>query len=234
MKPRISVLVVEKSQTFSMYLALLLHRMGFKSLRVDDYETAKEILSRGIIDILIVGDQGEDEPISKIIKSLILCVDRESVPVIAISKSSDPANKTACYEAGCHSYLLKPIQPRQLHSALYSKITPPSERRTSLRCRVNLGAEISVENDVFEVFQIESLSKGGALVSCEKNIPIGTEININFVISNKKINLNSMVMYIQGDSSGGQLNIGVKFVNIDSNSEYLIDQFVEKTLTGEN
>ena len=234
MKPRISVLVVEKSQTFSMYLALLLHRMGFKSLRVDDYETAKEILSRGIIDILIVGDQGEDEPIFQIIKSLILCVDRESVPVIAISKSSDPACKTACYEAGCHSYLLKPIQPRQLHSALYSKITPPSERRTSLRCRVNLGAEISIENDVFEMFQIESLSKGGALVSCEKNIPIGTEININFVISNEKINLNSMVMYIKGDSSGGQLNMGVKFVDIDSYSENLIDQFVEKTLTSEN
>ena len=231
MKSRISVLVVDKSQTFSMYLALLLHRMGFKSLRVDDYETAKEILSRGIIDILIVGDQGEDEPIFAIIKHLAPCVDGALVPIIAISKSSDPTYKTACFQSGCHSYLLKPIQPRQLHEALYEKLTPPSERRTSLRCRVNLEAELSIEKDVIELFQVESLSKGGALVSCEKQIPIGSELTINIMINDKRINLTSKVVYMHNAGDFDHYNIGVSFIDIDNKTEDLIDKFIEKTLT---
>jgi CheY-like chemotaxis protein len=229
-KSRVSVLVVDKSQIFSMYLALLLNRMGLKSLRVDDYETAREVLSRGIIDVLIVGDQGDLEPVHALIQKLAPCVDKNTVPIIAISKHADPLLEKTCYEAGCHSYLLKPVQPKQLHNAIYAQIMPPSERRMNLRSRVDMVAWYSIDRGVSGSLEIQSLSGGGALISCDRFLPVGTKFSLDLVVDDHAVHLLCRVVYDISNIKNTNHHYGILFENICRQEFDMIDRYIEINL----
>jgi DNA-binding response OmpR family regulator len=195
MKNRISVLIVDESQTFSMYLALLLQRMGFKSLRVSQTESAKFVLSRGFTDFLIVGDLAGPEPKHQIVRELAASFPDSSIPTIVISRQDDLAEKQACHEAGGQAYLLKPVQPKALHAALNDHITPFSEKRINLRSKVDMISEISIDRQAPQQLQLLTLSRGGALVAYDKNLPTGTRISMSLPLEGELISLTGSVIY---------------------------------------
>ncbi len=195
MKNRISVLIVEESQTFSMYLAILLQRIGFKSLRVSQPESAKFVLSRGFSDVLVVGDHSGPDATHEIVQELSACITGSTTPIIVISKHDDPVERQACYDAGCRAYLLKPFQPKQLHDALYSYINPFSEKRLNLRSQVEMSAEICVDGDAPQTSRVLILSRGGALIAYKQTLPTGTKVTLTLRLGSKRIPLTGSVLY---------------------------------------
>ncbi len=194
-KTRVSVLIIDDSQTFSMYLALLLQRMGFKSLRVSQVESAKFVLSRGFTDILIIGDLVGGGPKHQMVEELAVSCQATAIPILTISRYEDPLDKQACHAAGCSACLLKPIQPKALHDALYDNITTFPRKRLHLRSKVAINAEISISGQVSQPLRLLNLSRGGALVAFNKNIPVGTNISMNLPLKHEEIRLKGSVIY---------------------------------------
>ncbi len=231
MKSPISVLILEKSQTFSMYLTLLLQRMGLKSLRVNEFEAAKSVLSRGFTDILIVGDQEGSRPVHAIVQDLANCIIDNSIPIIVVSTCNDPDEQKACYDAGCQSYLSKPIQPKQLHEALYARVTPDMERRKNLRCNVDLTAEVAINSQQPRTHDVLALSKGGALISSPQSLPTGTGIEMVLILDGLKIPLSGSVIYNLTDVKESDLQaFCVLFHQVSQSHADMIDQYLEKLL----
>jgi len=195
MKNRISVLVVEESQTFSMYLAILLQRIGFKSLRVSQPESAKFVLSRGFTDVLIIGDQSGPEATHEIVQELSDCIPGETIPIIVVSRHSDLVEQQACLDAGCQDYLLKPVQPKQLNDALSARINPFPGKRLNLRSQVNMIAEVRVDNSPPQRCQILTLSRGGALLAYPQTLLTGTTVMLTVRLGETRLQLSGSVLY---------------------------------------
>jgi len=231
MKHPTSVLIIEKSKTFSMYLTLLLQNMGLKALRISEPEMAKTILAKGFTDILIIGDQSESAPTHTIVENLAGAVFDNSIPIIVISSSAEPDEREACFEAGCHDYLLKPVNPRELYDALYSRVIPESERRKNLRCKVNLTAEVSINNQPMQIHKVLNLSKRGALLSSTLTLSTGTEVKLVLHLDDVQISLTGKVLYnLTRIKDSNEQAFGVLFQQSHSSYADMIDQYVQKSL----
>jgi len=235
MKNPISVLVLEQSQVFSRYLALLLQSMGLKSLCVREPEAAKTVLSRGFSDVLILGDLNGSKQTHATVQDLSNCITDNSIPIIVVSSCSEQDVQKECFEAGCHAYLTKPIQPKLLHDALYSKVLPHKERRMSLRSKVNVRAEFSVEKQQSETLDLVSLSKNGCLVSSSRIVTTGTNVSMTLFLADQKIPLAGTVLYtLTNKGESGHVSLGVLFHNIKDIYAGMIEQYLETILAQDN
>lgn len=231
MKSRLSVLILEDSQTFSMYLALLLQRMGFKSLRVSRPEAAKFVLTRGFTDLLIVGDQPGPEAPHEIVRELAGCIPPASIPILVISRQNNPAERAACLAAGCSSYLSKPVQPKQLHEALHENTVPPSERRRNLRSTVDMIASVSIEEQPGHPHQVLCLSRRGALISATETLPTGTRVALQLPLGDEQIALAGTVLYnLTNPENRTPRAFGVLFHQVDTPLADQIDAYLEAML----
>jgi DNA-binding response OmpR family regulator len=231
MKNPVSVLVLEQSQVFSRYLALLLQRMGLKSLCVREPEAAKTVLSRGFSDILIVGDQNGAKQTHVIVQDLANCIIDNSIPIIVVSSCAEPDEKKACYEAGCQDYLTKPVQPRLLHEALYARVAPTKERRKNLRSKVDLTAEVTIDNQQSHTHDVLTLSKGGCLISSPRFMPTGTKVSLTLFLVDLQIPLSGIVLYtLTNVEDSNTVAVGVLFHHVSQIYADMIEQFLEKSL----
>ncbi len=229
-----NVLVIDRSQTFSMYLSLLLQRMGLKSMSVNGPGAAKAVLDLGFTDFLIVGDQNGTEPIHVIVRQLAEGIIDNSIPIIVVSTCNDPAEMSACYDAGCQGFLQKPIQPRLLHEALYSGVTPASERRKHLRCEVDLTVDVAIDSQQPQAHKLINLSKGGALISSSRTLPVGTQVDLHIYLDDLQVHLSGIVLYYlpnktlpnNTDRKAGAF--GVLFHQISQSHADMIDSYMEK------
>ena len=235
MKSPISVLIVDQSEVFTRYLTLLLQKMGLKSLSVREPEAAKSVLSRGFSDVLIIGDLKSPEHPHVIVKDLANCIVDNSIPIIVISFRPDLDEKKACYDAGCHAYLTKPIQPKLLHDALYNKVFPFKERRKSLRSKVDLKAEFSVDKQQSETLDLVSLSKKGCLISSPRSLTTGTKVKLILSLAKLQIPVSGTVLYtLTSKKEADDVSLGVLFHNVNQIHADMIEQYLEMILDQEN
>ena len=231
MKSPTSALIIERSPTFSMYLALLLQRMGLKSLRVCELEAAKSYLSRVFTDILIIGDQYEDKPIHAIVQELASHTSGRPIPIIVISTCADNAVIEACGKAGCQSYLFKPVQPKKLHDALYAKVAPASVQRKNLRSKVELTAEVTIDGQQMQSLQVLTLSKGGMLVSHSTAVPVGTKVSCMMSLDGSQLSVSGKVIYNLSQVEGNDMRaFCIHFELMRSFRVELIDLYLERIL----
>lgn len=231
MKNRINVLIVEENQSFSMYLALLLQKLGFRSLRVSQPEAAKFVVSRGFSDMLIVGDRADGDPLPAIVLELAESAADSRMPTIVLSGNDDPDEQQACLDAGCSAYLRKPVQPKQLQKALYSSIYPFAKRRLNLRSEVDIIAEVSIDGQPPEPLTVLTLSRGGALISYDRLLAPATKVRLTLFIDHGSIPLHGSVLYnFYNYSSGRQHAFGMDFDQPDPAQTDMIENYLEGIL----
>ncbi len=234
MTGKVTVLIVEESRTFSMYLALLLRRMGLQSLTAGSIESAARILARGIVDFLIVGDQADQTPPSRAVKSLAEAIAAAGVPVLTVSVRDDSAEREACHAAGCHAYLLKPVQPRQLHEALYSSLVFPTGQRKHLRSSLDLTADVGIPGQGTGRLRILTLSRGGALLATPGSLATGTVVSLDLSVNGQFFALTGSIIYNRKDVDEQTPHAaGVLFHKLDPWYGDLIDDYLESVLAEE-
>jgi CheY-like chemotaxis protein len=205
--------------------------MGLKSLQVSELEAAKKVLARGFSDILIIGDQDGSKPTHVIIQDLANCIIDNSIPIIVVSSCADQEVQKACYEAGCQDYLTKPIQPKLLHDALYSRVAPVNERRKNLRSKVDLTAEVAIDNRQSHTHDVLNLSKGGCLISSPCFVPTGTKVTLTLFLADLQTPLSGTVLYTLTHSKDRDTTaFGVLFHHVNQIHADMIEQYLERIL----
>jgi len=201
MDQSISVLIVGISHTFAMYLALLMRRMGFKTLIANSLESVEGLLSREKVDILLLENSKDGHPALRMINSLRKVFPSSDLPFIVLANRDESVARDALLEAGCRGYLLKPLQPRHLHEALQSNLKLPSGQRKYLRGSVDLMVEVSIWGLIPNKYHLLSLSRKGALISHPEAVPTGTPVSLILSIEDELIPLMGTVIYNRKDFS---------------------------------
>lgn len=199
MARQITILLVVDSRTLGLYLALLLRRMGFRSLMAETYASAEEMLAWEKVDILLLDSHPGAGSAIQSAQSLRSASPVSDLPFIVLADRDEPAERQASLEAGCRAYLLKPVQPRKLHQALQANLRFPSGERKNLRGLVNLMVEVSLRGQSPRLDQLLSLSRGGALIAHPGAIPTGTTVSLILPIGDDLLPLSGTVIYNRQD-----------------------------------
>ena len=194
-----TVLILERSQTFAMYLAVLLRRMGLQSLVVTSLAAARTVLARGGINVVLVGEPDDDGPLSTAVQTLAKASPGSCVPVVVIALHDDDAERQACLRAGCQAFLVRPVQPRQLHQALYAKLAVTGAGRQHLRSSVGIDVEVQVEGEERRSLRLLSLSRGGALIAHRHAVPVGTRVFLALPLADALLPMTGSVIYNRRD-----------------------------------
>ena len=109
-----TILLVEDDSLLRHAFRLLLEDAGY---RIDEAGTAHEAIekARESVPDLILLDLGlPDAPGLDVVRTLRLHEPTQDTPVIALTGRVGADEKRECLEAGCTSYLTKPIEPKEL------------------------------------------------------------------------------------------------------------------------
>lgn len=109
-----TILLVEDDSLLRHAFRLLLEDAGY---RIHEAGTAHEAIekARESIPDLILLDLGlPDAPGLDVVRTLRLHEPTQDTPVIALTGRVGLEEKRECMEAGCTSYLTKPIEPKEL------------------------------------------------------------------------------------------------------------------------
>jgi CheY-like chemotaxis protein len=119
-----TILLVEDDSLLRHAFKLLLEDAGY---RIHEAGTAHEAveLARGETPDLVLLDLGlPDAPGLEVARNLRLHEPTQDTPIIALTGRVGADEKQQCLEAGCTSYLTKPIEPRLLLRRLSEFLNP--------------------------------------------------------------------------------------------------------------
>ena len=194
-----TVLILERSQTFAMYLTMLLRRMGLHSLAVTTVAAARTALATSGFDVVLVGDPGDDYPLSSTVQALVQDPHESRLPLVVIALHDDDDERQACLRAGCQAFLVRPVQPRQLHQALYAKLAFSGVGRQNLRSAVGIDVDVHVEGEDRCALRLLSLSRGGALIAHSHAVPVGTRVFLALPLADAVLPMTGSVIYNRRD-----------------------------------
>ncbi|MDH4162652.1 MAG: response regulator [Nitrospirota bacterium] len=128
-----------------------------------------------------------------------------------------------CGNAGANAMIEKPVDPVELFIKVSELIAVPPRRdmRVMLRVAVSGGAAGSPS---FATSQNISIS--GMLLESAVELKPGDQMDFAFTIGHTEIKVTAKVMRVEATSSG-RYQCGVKFVNLDTKSLIVIEQYVK-------
>jgi twitching motility two-component system response regulator PilH len=226
-----TVLILERSQTFVMFLALLLRRMGLQTESVATVAAAQARLGRGGVNILLVGEPGDGCSISAAVRQLADDPVGKRLPLVVVGVRDDADEQQACLAAGCRAYLLRPVQPRQLHQALQAHLRFAAGERQHLRSSVAIEVTGVIGSGERRLLRLLSLSRGGALVAHAGIVAVGTPVALTLPLPAGPLPLSGTVIYNRRDPAAGTpFAFAVQFHREGHDCGEQIDAFLETLL----
>ncbi len=235
MKERPSILVADGSQTFLMYLAIILQRLGLEVLPVARAEEALRLMKVIAPDMLLISLDLPDGGLP-----LLEGLSREGVltrtPVIAASSHLDPVTIETCFALGCIDFLGKPIDITHLNTALQKSATYFGGKRRFLRAPFTSKVFLAANGGSGE-FHAVSLSEGGIYLRTLEPLPAGTEVSISLPLKGEELRpLAGRVIYSKGLPSGRfqvPPGMAVQFQGMSEGDYGLLRGYVSNLLVGD-
>lgn len=193
------IIIVDDSQTFLMYMAMLLNRMGFEVIPAENGIELLKILNMMEPDIVMLDVTMPVMDGIKALKHLKNDNQWSSIPVIMVSLDSSKETIEKCKNFGCSAYLTKPINIGKLNEALQGSIfSPAGWKRKHLRAPFIKKVSVTYSGVSRELYA-ETLSEGGIYIRSKEPFPVGSEMEITLPLKGKKnITLKGNVIYTKG------------------------------------
>lgn len=230
-KPK--VIIADGSSTFRMYFSTVLNRMNYEALPV---ESADDVLplARVVRPSLITLDAHlADGGGLALLRRLRIDDQLGATPVILLS--GDAADEQAARQAGCCSFMIKPVDLRQLHFALQHCL-PHSYRRQHLRAPLARRVSGRVQGQSFECLAV-TLSEGGIYLRMGQVPEVGAKVEIELPLSRRELLLLSgEVIYTKERHSGvfaGMPGVAVCFSALHDSVQERLSEEVKQLLAGD-
>lgn len=227
------VLLYEPSGTFARFMNYLLVRLGYEVVHVDNAGQIMAAIAAARPDFIIAEAHIKDLSGIELCKLIREEMAQGTIPVAIVSIDGSLAARSDAQQAGCIDYLTKPLTARAIHG-LMERHLPFHHKRQSLRANIHVNATIRAGNSI-ETLATQSISDGGMYACTDNPRKVGTILNIRLHLPGLKssIELNGRVIYTTnaGDPKLPQ-GMGIKFTGIDSNTETLLQHYLESYLHG--
>jgi DNA-binding response OmpR family regulator len=229
-----SVLVADGSEACA-YICIVLNRMGFTVIPVQNGQDALEMTRRISPDVAIIdADLPKKDGIS-VLKEIRADRFISDTHVIMMSTNTIDEVRDESKGLGCDAYLVKPINIIKLHNELQEIISFPSGRKRRF-VRVAWSEKISMDYaGLAHQYDTVSISEGGMYVKTVDLAPRGTTVSGTLPINNLKIlNFNGSVIYTRGGSkqfSDIIPGMAIAFNSLSNSESYFLRRHIVKLLT---
>lgn len=231
------ILLVDDSESFLMYVSVLLHRMGFKKVIPTNNGADALKLSRILLPDIVLLDismpQMDGVTVLRHIKGDVYT---SNIPVIMLSIASDRKSYDACERLGCSGYITKPINIAELNQSLYRCVSflTGGKRRQFLRAAFKERVIVTSEGIRRQHYAV-NISQRGVYIRKKNPLPVGTAVNITLPLKEGGfLNLNGNVIYIKSVSD--ELfkmppGMAIEFKDLTSNDTELLRKYIIEILT---
>jgi len=222
-------MVVDSNPKDALTTGLILQNFGYSVTTVRSAEEALEFLSIAMPALLItefilpgmngidlLGRLRQDPVVSKI-------------PVVVQTAHPDPSSRARCLEAGCITFLKKPVTGEDLYRTVQS-IVERTPRKTG---RVALFLQASVDGTGTGAEFVTVISEQGMFVKTLHPRPVGSKHSVSFMLKKKIVRIDAVVLYAYGFGEGPskEPGMGMKFVTIAPEDRALIQTCIQESFS---
>jgi CheY-like chemotaxis protein len=148
-----------------------------------------------------------------------------NVSIILISDGTEASN-AACREASANAVIAKPLESVRLFSTVSELLVIP--QRKDLRVPPPVAVQAREQEGIFSGL-CRNISISGMLLETSYRLSAGQTFTVRFMLRHNELSLNCKVMRVT--ESAGKYLCGLKFMNPDTKSMIIIDQFVKTAIT---
>ncbi|MEK6743498.1 MAG: response regulator [Nitrospirota bacterium] len=220
------ILVVDNSHRDAGFTGLLLQNFGYNSTMVRSGEEALEFIATAvpalvITELVLPGMNGID-----LFERISQDPSKTAVPVIIQTRFTDREIEDRCRRTGCAGCLNKPVQTFELYRAVQQALEPTP--RQNIRIPVNLKA--SLEGPSSEAVFVTMLSDDGLFVRTLDPHPAGSKHTVSFILEDRIIRADAVVLYAYGFDDGPQKEpgMGMKFLNLSPVDKDVIQNYIRE------
>jgi CheY-like chemotaxis protein/Tfp pilus assembly protein PilZ len=214
------ILLVDDSESFLMYVSILLHRMGFKKvIPTNNGADALKIMDGVTVLRHIKGD-----------------IHTSKIPVIMITIASDRKSYEACERLGCCGYIRKPIDIAELNQTLYRCVSSSTRGKNRQFLRTAFNEKVIVTSKgIKKNHYAVNISQRGLYIRMKNPFPVGTEVNITLPLKDESLlNLKGSVIYVKEVSK--ELfkmppGMAIQFKDLTSNDSEILRVYITEILT---
>lgn len=174
MDDRPTVLLADRSESFLMYLSILLTRMDYEVLPAGDGKSLLK-MARAVQPSLIA--LGPDVPPASTLETLHLFQTDTMLGDLPVLIVDEPSRRTEYLAAGCQAFLPKPVDIDHLHAALLQIGSLPGFRRKHLRADFRRQVILTHNGQVVKCQGI-TLSEGGIFIRRRTPFPQGCRLRV--------------------------------------------------------
>lgn len=196
MNYRPTILVVDDSEAFAMYIFLFLNRLGFNVVSARNGAEALALLKVMKPDMVII-DAAIQEVEGVTASALISSIEHTSkAPVIITFTEKDRKSFDECVKRGHFGCLEKPINILQFHKLIEQCVTfAGAYRRKFLRTSINQEVSIKHEGGTYKNYAV-SLSEGGIYIRGMDHFSVGLKVEVSLKLNAlNALNLRGVVIY---------------------------------------
>ncbi len=232
MEIRPTVILTDSSESFLMYLSILLQRMDFEVLPSADGPSLVKLSKAIQPGLIILGPDILDMDAKQVMTAL----QQEDchVPVLAIGE--DASAERELRDAGCHEFLTKPIDIESLHKVLSDLRATPEGQRQHLR--VNFHSQLTLAKDE-QVIKCQgiTLSEGGIFIRRKCPFPQGSRLQIELPLGKEGVLfLDGEVIYtkqLSKDQFNSPPGMAVRFMNLIDDDRDMLKTHIKYLLAGD-
>lgn len=218
--------VLDGSKTFSMYIFVILRRMGFD---VGLFNSMKEVANNKMpIDMFLIGDNIPGQTMQQAVETL-QDMHGEDIPIAIVSTMPDGVDELIQRKHGIVGVISKPVQPRELNTLLAENLTFLNGKRVNLRMSAAMPAVYSAENSYLDT-RVVSLSNSGALIGTDKPLKTGTKVLLELTMHNYSMKILCSAVYNRTSFKGDHHGTAILFHGLTDDEKGKIDDFIQRDL----
>lgn len=230
-----TVMVVDDSETFVMYLSILLSRMGFDVIPAENGMEALRLLKILSPEVVILDVLMPDMDGITTLRYIKEDKRTSNIPVIMVSIDNDQTIYEKCVRLKCSGHLTKPVNVTELHDLLQECIVySKGKKRRFLRTVFDKKVGVSFSGVTKEHYAV-SLSEGGIYVRRKDPLPVGTEVEITLPLKGENtLTLKGSVIYrreLYGDVFRIAPGMAIEFKSPTATDSGILRAYITELLT---
>lgn len=230
-----TILVADDSETFMMYISILLQRLGFDVIPAENGAEALKLLAFFSPDIVLLDVEMPEMDGIETLKAIKENSLFSHLPVIMVTVDSDKATHYECIQSGCSAYLTKPMKISEMNKVLQEHVVyDRDKRRVHLRTVFEKKVLLTHSGVSKEHFSM-NLSEGGIYLRRKDPMAVGTEVAVSFPLKDgTMMTLQGNVIYTKTLTSElfkGTPGMAIEFKNLSDHDSKILRNYIEELLT---
>lgn len=230
------VVLVDDSKTFTMYIGLLLKRMGFDVVPAETAESGLKMVRVLKPDLVLVDRFMPGTDGTELLRLLKGDPALAGIPVVLVSASEERGLEAEARKYRADDYLSKPITPYALHRVL-TRTLGRQEGPTRRRLRSPYREKVRLHHAGRSMLvPAVSLSEGGIYLRHSDPLPVGSEVTLQLPFSGGELRLSGRVIYqkdVFRDSLRAEPGMAVLFDKVDDGTQERLRRLISDLLAGD-